>query len=45
LIRGPNEDYKVTQWPHYDADAIMAVPERYQKQRLHLISCKRCHEL
>jgi len=37
--------YKVTGWPHYDADATMAVSERYEKQLLHLISCERYHEL
>jgi len=33
--------YKVTQGPHYDADATMAVPQPYKKQLLHLNTCKR----
>jgi len=37
--------YKVTRGAHYDADATMAVPELYQKQLLHLISCERYREL
>jgi len=37
--------YKETQGPHYDADATVAVPEPYEKQLLHLISCERYREV
>jgi len=30
-----------TREPHYDANATMTVPEPYEKQLLHLISCER----
>jgi len=36
---------KVTRGPHCDTDAIMAGPERYQEQLLHLIACERYREL
>jgi len=35
----------ITQGPHCEVDATTAVPEPYQKQLLHLISCERCREL
>jgi len=42
---GQIRTYKVTRGPHYDADAIMAVPQPYKKQLLHLTSCERYREL
>jgi len=35
----------ITQGPHFDADATMAVPEFHLKQLLHPTACLRCRRL
>ena len=42
---GQMRTYEATGGPHYDADAIMAVPEPYKIQLLHFTSCEMYREL